>query len=282
MSLTHAVVAVALNAVAAVGARRRDAVTTGGAVAGFLVGAGILAAGGWVAWILLMTFFGSSSVLSRFGTDAKKPLDAIHEKGERRDHVQVLANGGLGLLLSIAYAVTNLPGFLIGVAVSFAAANADTWASEIGVLSRRTPVSIITGRPIPRGTSGGVTLLGFAASAAGAAVIAAVFVAGRTFQLGWTPRATGVFALVFAGGVLGAVIDSILGATVQAQYRDRARGIATERSRSARAGVRGGAAAGEERNTLIRGWAAVTNDVVNAASSLLSTAVAALLYALAL
>lgn len=269
MSLLGIAVAVLANGAAAVGAHRKDAVTTGGAVAGFVVGAGILSFGGWLSWLLLMVFFGSSSVLSRLQASVRDELEALHEKGSRRDHVQVLANGGVGLAMSVAYAATGRPMFLIAVAVSFAAANADTWASEIGVLASKRPVSILTGKPLPRGTSGGVTLLGFAASAAGAAVIAAAFTAGFGFLAGWSPALLGVFAVVTGGGFLGSVIDSVLGATVQAQYADGETGAATERSVTRTT---------DTPNTLVRGFAAVTNDVVNALSCVLSTAAGAALY----
>jgi uncharacterized protein (TIGR00297 family) len=246
-------------------------VTAGGAVAGFLVGAGILAFGGWLSWVLLMVFFGSSSVLSRLDSSRSEELEALHEKGSRRDHVQVLANGGVGLLMSVAYAATDMPTFLIAVAVSFAAANADTWASEIGVHASTRPVSILTGRPLPRGTSGGVTLLGFAASAAGSALIAGVFTIGYGFLAGWSWRLMAVVLVVTAGGFLGSVIDSVLGATVQAQYADRETGAATERRHGP---------ASDTRNTLTRGFPAVTNDVVNAVSCVLATAAAATVYIL--
>jgi uncharacterized protein (TIGR00297 family) len=272
MNITRLFIAIALNGAAAVGARRREAVTGGGAVAGFAVGAGILFFGGWISWILLMVFFGSSSVLSRLNASAKDDLSVLHEKGSRRDKVQVLANGGVGLLMSVGWAATGAPLFLIAVAVSFAAANADTWASEIGVLASRRPVSILTGRPLPRGTSGGVTLLGFAASATGAGLIAAVFTAGYALTAGLSWALVGVFLVVTAGGFLGSVIDSVLGATVQAQYTDRDTGHATER-RHARSDA--------QPNTLRRGFTAVTNDVVNAVSCMLSTAAGAALYVLA-
>lgn len=273
MSLSHVLIAIGLNGLAAVGAYRRGAVTAGGGAAGFAVGAGILAFGGWLSWVLLMVFFGSSSVLSRLKASAKDELSVLHEKGSRRDHVQVLANGGVGLLMSAAFAATGKPLFLAAVAVSFAAANADTWASEIGVLSSRRPVSILTGRPLSRGTSGGVTPLGFVASAAGAALVAAIFAGGYGLRLGWSPGLFGVFAVVTGGGFLGSVIDSVLGATVQAQYTDRHTGEATERRLTHH---------DARPNTLTRGFAAVTNDVVNAVSCVLSAVAGAALYVVAL
>ena len=56
--------------------------------------------------------------------------------------------------------------FEAAFAGAIAAASADTWATEIGTLSPANPVSIATLRPVQTGMSGGVSILGIAASAA--------------------------------------------------------------------------------------------------------------------
>ncbi len=246
------VIGVVLNAGAAVWAYRRGSVTMSGGVAGFVVGAGIFAGAGPFGWGLLMLFFLSSTALGKVKTHRKRHLSDMHSKSDRRDAEQVLANAGIGLVTSILYGVTAWPGFLLAAAVSFAAANADTWASEIGVLSRREPRSIRTGKPVPAGASGGVTPLGFLASAGGAAFIGlyfALLAPGRDalpFGPVWT------VIIMTAGGLLGSIIDSLLGATVQAQYADAGTGRYTERP----AGAAGA-------NSLTRGFVRITNDTVN-------------------
>ncbi len=49
----------------------------------------------------------------------------------------------------------------------------DTFASEIGILSKSTPRLVTTWRKVPPGTNGGMTLLGTLASACGGALIGA-------------------------------------------------------------------------------------------------------------
>lgn len=192
--------------VVAFGARRMRALSTSGAVAGTVVGAIALAAGG--SWgILLVAHFISASALSKLGERRKaKLIDPVVEKGDRRDAKQVLANGGVYALAAIAYMLSHTrTWYAVGVG-ALAASAADTWATEIGTLICRNPVSIISGRRVPAGTSGGVSMIGTLASIGGALFIAA----GAALALWPVP-----FTAVVLGGLAGAVADSLLGATLQ-------------------------------------------------------------------
>ncbi len=255
-----------LNAGAAALVLWRGSVDPGGAAAGLVVGTVIFAFGGPLFWVLLMAFFISSTVLSSIGAAQKEPLKKIHQKGSRRDTFQVLANGGVGAVCALCFRLTGNPAWALGFAVSFASSNADTWASEVGELSRHEPVSILTLRHVPRGVSGGMTLLGTSMAAAGAAFIALVF-ALENLELRAVPSEfLPVAAFVAVGGFAGAFVDSILGETVQAEYENHATQV-TERP------------TGEDGrpNKLVRGLAFVNNDVVNFASCALVTAAGVLL-----
>jgi uncharacterized protein (TIGR00297 family) len=87
---------------------------------------------------------------------------------------------------------------------ALAAATADTWATEIGSWSPHPPRLITTWKPVPAGTDGGVTLLGTAGGMGGA-----LFLGGCTALL-FSPA----LAVVWAG-LVGLLVDSLLGATVQ-------------------------------------------------------------------
>jgi uncharacterized protein (TIGR00297 family) len=259
------VIGLVLNGAASVLALWRGSVSVGGAAVGAIVGAAIFAAGGPLFWLILMAFFLSSTALGRVRKSEKLWVEAIHQKGDRRDFVQVLANGGIGMAAAVLFRITGNPAWAMGFAVSFASSNADTWSSEIGVLSRSDPVSLVSFRSVPRGVSGGVSLLGCLMGLAGAAFIAAVFAAENLSLRILSGGFLGPFLFVTAGGFVGSIMDSILGATLQAQYT--AGGAATERTR------------GEDGapNRLARGLAFVTNDVVNLASCAAVTAAAVLL-----
>lgn len=257
-----------LNGIAAVLALRRGSVDAGGAVAGTAVGAIIFGFGGPLWWIVLMVFFVTATAAGRVGHREKTWLSRIHQKGERRDLFQVLANGGLGALTAVLYHATGNPSWAAAFAVSFAASNADTWASEIGVLSRVPPVSLVGFRRLPRGISGGVTLLGTTAALVGSLLIGAVF-GLENLSLRVLPEGfLRVLLFVGAGGFAGSLVDSLLGATVQACYAspDPA-SPATERRRGA-TGV---------ENELVHGLSFVNNDVVNILSGVVATGLAALL-----
>lgn len=253
--------ALGLNVAVATVAYLRRSVTATGSVTGALLGFVIYLSGGLFYWSVLMAFFFSSTIMGRRRGEAKDKAESIHSKGGRRDAIQVLANGGIAAVMAALHALTGRPIFLLGFAILLAAANADTWASEIGVHSRRDPLSILTFRPIPRGTSGGISPLGLFASAGGALFIALWFAAGYWLSFGWTGlELPAMVAAITGGGFLGSIVDSLLGAAVQAQYMDNLRRVLTEKRHDAR-GV---------ANRLVKGSHFMTNDAVNAASGLIA------------
>lgn len=191
-------------------AYRVRTLTSSGAIAAAVTGTIVLGLGGWTSAVLLVVFFLSSSLLTRISGFIKPEMKAVFAKGGRRDARQVLANGALPAVFSIL-TVTN-PGvnWLAGVVGALAAATADTWATEWGLLARRHPRRITDWKHVPPGTSGGITPIGTLGSLLGALLI------GATASL-----LEASFQFLFAalvGGVLGSAFDSVLGATVQAQY----------------------------------------------------------------
>jgi len=187
-------------------AHRAATLTGSGALAAWLVGTLVLYGTGWEGGGVLAAFFVSSNLVSR-GAPAPPGLDP---KGDRRDHHQVLANGGVaaaGALLGLRDPELGL--WLLTSAL--AAAAADTWATALGVRSVAPPRLIIDGSVVPPGTSGGVTPLGSAGGAAGATLVAATGALA-----GGMPALLPVAALVGFGGML---LDSALGAAVQGRFR---------------------------------------------------------------
>lgn len=213
---------IALAAIIAGGARAARALTTDGALAATLVGAASVAAG-WSWGALLLAFFLSSSALSRIGIDIKhRRTSSILEKGGTRDAVQVLANGGVFAAAAIGHVLLPWDGWMAIGGGALAAATADTWATEIGTLANGSPRLITTWSPAPPGTSGAVTAVGTLGMVLGSAFLTLGMVAAV-----W-PRH--IFAAAFVGGALGALADSLAGATMQARRRCASCDALTERT----------------------------------------------------
>ena len=209
-TITRLLAGLSVALLIAIVAHRARSLSRSGAAAALGVGTVAVTAGwGWGA--LLVAFFVASTVLSRWGAARKESHTAgIVAKGGERDAAQVLANGGLFALaagLSLAWPEWN--GWPALGAGALAAATSDTWATEVGTLVGAIPRSILTGRRVPPGTSGGVTVSGMLAAVAGAA-----FITAFVWTLGW-PRDVALAAL--AGGIAGSTLDSLLGATAQAR-----------------------------------------------------------------
>ena len=146
-----------------------------GFVAATMVGFIIFGLGGWQWAIALMLFFITSSGLTKAFKNLKKGLNEKFSKGGQRDIGQVFGNGGLATLFALLHwFFPESPLLWHAFIVSLAAVNADTWATEIGVLNPAPP-RLITNLSIAveKGTSGGVSIYGSAGSLAGSAIIAA-------------------------------------------------------------------------------------------------------------
>ncbi|MFP4362364.1 MAG: DUF92 domain-containing protein [Spirochaetia bacterium] len=230
MTLAFSIIlGVFLNGVAAFGAFYKHAVTISGGIAGFIIGVSLTAFVDISGWSLLMVFFLTSTLLGKYKKAKKAEHQRKHEKGATRDAEQVLANCGAAVIAAAVYYFTGSHAALGAYIAGFAAANADTWASELGILSRKPPVSIKSFAILEPGRSGGVSLPGFVASLAGAAVVSTVGFLWMYFSgLVSVQAAIKILLISTAAGFTGSVIDSMLGAFLQVQYKDRTTGQFTE------------------------------------------------------
>lgn len=232
-----------------------------GAIVGGLFGWSLITLSTWAWTAPALAFFILSSVLSRVGNARKSQARMMEAKGSQRDAGQVLANGGVAWLLLLLYGGSGDGLLYWGFIGAFSAAAADTWATEIGTLSEKPPRSIRTGRVLPTGASGGVSVLGSLGAIAGAvtiSLVALIFSDGNS-----------VMGVVLVGvGVVASLVDSLLGATVQAIYRHQTTGQLTESPCRETQGY--------ER---IQGWTWVSNDVVNWGCTLFGALATMLLFA---
>jgi len=199
-------------------AHRARSLNKSGAFAATLTGTIIFGIGGWQWAILLLTFFITSSALSRAFKKRKLGLDEKFSKGHERDAGQVFGNGGIATIFAaLHFFFPNEIWPWLGFAASLAAVNADTWATELGVLNPNPPRMITDLRKVvEKGTSGGISIIGTLASLAGSGIIgllAAVLSPANNSALN-----TRYFLLITFAGLAGSLFDSYLGATVQAMY----------------------------------------------------------------
>jgi uncharacterized protein (TIGR00297 family) len=242
---------------------RRGSLSRSGAAGGLLVGTLTFGFGGWIWGVLLAVFFISSSLLSHFKEAEKQLAAEKFDKGHRRDFAQAMANGGIGALIALLN--TLFPSdywFPLFVGV-MSTVNADTWATELGTLSKRPPRLITTGRPVAVGTSGGVSPLGTFVSLVGGLLVGAM--------AGLLQRRSRPLPLAVTGaiaGLVGSLFDSLLGATVQQIYYCDTCHKDTER-RLHKCG---------NPTRPLRGWSWLNNDLVNLFASLVGAAAALLVW----
>lgn len=248
-------------------AYRLGALSRSGGLAAMLVGTLIFGLGGWSWTVLLLTFFITSSSLSRAFAGRKHIFSERFSKSSQRDAGQVLANGGLGTILVLFQAfLPHQDWTWMAFAGAMAAVSADTWATELGVLSPFPARLITNGKVVDRGVSGGVTILGYLAAAGGAFLIGLGSVAFKPV----VPRLGQVVTILLAG-LVGSTVDSLLGASVQAIYFCPRCQKETERHPLHSCGT---------STVHQRGWRWLNNDLVNVICSLVGAGVALIVWGL--
>ncbi|MGC8648255.1 MAG: DUF92 domain-containing protein [Candidatus Micrarchaeia archaeon] len=187
-----------------------------GVIMGLLLAAAFLIVGGnlGVFFIAVMLYFLiASAIVTHAGTDNKK---SMHLYQKSRGVKNVLANGIPPLTFAALFGLEKSFGSshvlaiasIVGFMASIAAVTADKFSSELGVLDG-TPRSIITGKEVKKGVSGGVTGLGLASGLAGSMLMSLSLLA---LPFGYGVNVPAVMAIVvILAGFSGTIIDSYLG-----------------------------------------------------------------------
>ncbi|OKL57441.1 hypothetical protein UA08_07167 [Talaromyces atroroseus] len=208
----------------------------------------------WILPFLLLTVFylgGSQATKVKHDIKAQLTLSASGARGGEgaRNHLQVLANSIVATVIVALhiyfmwkeerYAATCFAQgadigdvFVIGFIANYAAVAADTFSSELGILSK-TPPRLITSptlKVVPPGTNGGVTLAGLLAGVFGAFTVALTSVLFVPFCAeSWSLfDRLGFVIAVTVWGTLGSLLDSFLGGFLQASVVDKRTGKVVE------------------------------------------------------
>lgn len=184
---------------------------------------------------------------------ASKLFDEDAKSGGRRNWIQVISNGGVGMEISILLLIEKGPAnelpinfpydyFPTWLSIAFlgsmACACGDTLASELAPALSKAQPRLITNPfvKVPRGTNGGVTLAGLIFSGLGGFIcgftyyIFTIICVDREILIRSPPQ----WPLLIVGtiaGLLGSLIDSIMGATVQFSGYELSTGKIVGRSR---------------------------------------------------
>jgi len=254
-----------------VGLVRWHWLTVSGAIAAGFLAFVVLFLAKWSIFPLVI-FLVLGSLAGKIRANAKDGGDA--KQGKARDHWQVLANGGIFMLLAML-AFLNESGWLdsfLGIhtevlrfsetchllaLISLSVSCADTLSSDFGRVWGGSPRNIITGKRMIKGVSGGVTGAGFVGAFLGAVSIAIFVFWSELSSLG---SSVSIFWLVAVFGFIGSILDSVLGVLFQAKYLDEM-GNQVDSSDTG-------------RRSMAAGYRWVTNDVVNAVTGVLMLLVA--------
>ncbi|KAI4707749.1 hypothetical protein J4E89_007377 [Alternaria sp. Ai002NY15] len=195
-----------------------------------------------VFFVLLAVFFLAGSTVTKVKHDIKAKLTqsatgASGGEGER-NHVQVIANSGVASVLLLLHLWQlrkegryndqglcwhkESDALVIGIVANYAAVAADTFSSELGILSKSKP-RLITApwRVVPPGTNGGVTATGLGAGLLGAFILSATSTLFLPFCKDWNVSEKMTYTLALtAAGFSGTLLDSLLGALAQASVVD--------------------------------------------------------------
>jgi len=232
---------------------REGLVDKTGFIAGLVIGLLVILFGGWNWFIVLLSFHIIAGIVTKWHYDYKRRLGVAEEKGGARSWKNVVANGIVAAAMTVFEAFIGGQVWAFAYLAAVAAAMGDTLATEIGLLNP-SPPRLIT-KPwlrVEPGTSGGVSLLGYTASALAGAIVGFL-----GYFLGVVPEAELVdfpwfLLLVITSTLIGVTVDSAIGATIQAQYRCTVCGKLTEKP------IHCGRPA-----KLIKGYEWIDNHVVN-------------------
>jgi len=187
-------------------------------------------------WTLvpLLVFMASATMVGKLRRQNGNNEFGDKKDGKPRDRWQVLANGGIYLIFGLVtycfemglgdiFGFDNNPviqeKFLVLALASLSASSADTLSSELGQWLGGNPRFLLSWRKVPKGLSGGVTIAGLFGGVLGALLIAScVFLISQERFVIAEMKIWVVFGWIFLLGMVGTLVDSIIGEVFQAKY----------------------------------------------------------------
>ncbi len=213
---TNLVISFTLILILMIVSRVRHILNEAGTWAAAALGLGVAIGGHWTWLVILLSFLCAGFAATRWRYEEKRE-QGFHEGDEgERDWTNVVANGGVPLVVSILAIISKDWETLFPVfAASVAVAASDTFASEFGALDTRVYM-ITTMKKCEQGINGGFSPTGQLAAMAGALLIALI-ATGLGLLVGADALADPIEFIVSVTliGFIGCQIDSLFGAVLE-------------------------------------------------------------------
>lgn len=190
----------------------------------------------------------------------KTPDKTVRKPSEARGAKQIIAVGFFGIVFLIAYYYSGVKLFYHLFFLSLVEQFADTLASDIGRMTKGKTLNVITFKPIEKGISGGVSLLGTVSAALGSLVLTLLPLLFNAISLK-------IYLFISLFAFLGTLFDSLLGALFQSLYQCEKCGKLTEKPLHC-----------DNKATLVKGFKVIDNVAVNYLAGFLTCVLGCLLY----
>jgi len=248
---------------------RKGSLSLSGGIAAFVVGFSMMSVPLKAFGVSLIVFYLVGSKATKAGKERKAALEEGHQAAGNRNAVQVLCNSFSAFLAALLWTALFDPESTVSSLLSsvlhpkesydfqrcplspaiaggssrallfvclghFACCLGDTLASEIGILAPSPPRLITTFKPVPPGTNGGVSMTGTIASLAGGVIMGSTLASSLLIENAgcrsdWINTIFPLVAWGAVAGVIGSLIDSLMGATIQrTKYSNTTRRILTD------------------------------------------------------
>ena len=214
---------------------------------------------GFVPVMFIALLFFISTVVSVIGKKLKHKHSQKPQGNNARRAYQITAVGLFSLIALILHWITGAPVYYYFFFLLLTEQIADSMASDIGCLTTKKNINILTGKPVEKGISGGISLLGTMSALLSSFVLMAVPYAFKIISL----KLCLLLGLV---AFVGTLADSVVGALAQSLYECVGCNTLTETSTHCGRPAR-----------LIKGFRIIDNVAVNYVAGLITCGVGALL-----
>ncbi len=246
------VISITLSLLLALLAFYKKALTNNALFLAFIFSIIITFFGGISSLLILAMVFILTLIASKIKQDKRNKINAnILKKHEKKDTMEIIANVATGTLILIIYGLTNNSLLKVVYASIMAESIADSLASDIGILSKKDPINILTFKRSTPGLSGNTSLLGIFASFIGSLIIALIYFI-------FTPNIMHLIIITLSG-TIGNLIDSFLGATLQVKYQCPKCNIITEQETHC-----------NNKTKRIKGYKILDNDIINLITNIIA------------